>query len=58
MKKPGKSAIPKADTGLKCPRCHCREVPVAYTRPAPRGLMRVRVCRYCKARIRTYERTD
>ena len=42
--------------GLRCPVCECRYVPVLYTRPARRGVLRVRRCNNCGHRIRTYER--
>lgn len=49
----------KADTrssGLACPKCGCRHLPVVYTRPRDNGILRARQCRHCGKRIITRER--
>jgi transcriptional regulator NrdR family protein len=53
-KKPETNEPPK---GIRCPACNCAHVPVLYTRPANRGVRRVRACRNCGRRISTFERT-
>lgn len=53
-KKPAKAEPPK---GIRCPDCGCPHVPVLYTRPANKGVRRVRGCRNCGRRISTYERS-
>lgn len=58
MKKRPKSTTPKADDlGIRCPSCHCRHCPVAYTRHQERVTTRVRDCRHCGRRFTTKERT-
>jgi len=41
--------------GIECPRCGCRHLYVVYTRPRYKKILRVRECRYCGRRIKTYE---
>lgn len=41
--------------GLECRNCGCRHFYVVYTRPAERGITRVRACRHCGRRIVTRE---
>lgn len=58
-KKPAAAKPPKAnkpeDLGVRCPSCHCRHCPVAYTRQQRNTTIRVRDCRYCGRRFRTKE---
>jgi len=42
--------------GVKCPSCHCRHLPVKYTRHYGATTVRVRECRHCGREIRTTER--
>lgn len=43
--------------GIRCPKCGCRHLPVVYTRDAVMGRReRLRECRHCKKRFRTYEK--
>ena len=41
--------------GIGCPRCGCRHMYVVYTRQRAKKILRVRECRYCGRRIKTYE---
>ncbi len=46
----------ESQRGLECPRCGCRHFHVLYTRALPGGrILRRRQCRYCGARVSTYE---
>jgi hypothetical protein len=40
---------------LECPRCGCRHMYVVDTRSTPNRIIRVRECRHCGRRMRTYE---
>ncbi len=42
-------------SGIECPRCGCRHLYVVYTRQRSKKILRVRECRYCGRRIKTYE---
>ena len=50
-----KSESQKPSDGIECPRCGCRHLYVVYTRPRNKKILRVRECRYCGRRIKTYE---
>ena len=52
--KPNKIA-PSNCKGLECPRCGCRHLYVVYTRQRLKKILRVRECRHCGRRIKTYE---
>jgi transcriptional regulator NrdR family protein len=41
--------------GIECPRCGCRHLYVVYTRHRMKKILRVRECRHCGRRIKTYE---
>jgi transcriptional regulator NrdR family protein len=41
--------------GIECPRCGCRHLYVVYTRHRNKKILRVRECRHCGRRIKTYE---
>jgi transcriptional regulator NrdR family protein len=41
--------------GIQCPRCGCRHMYVVYTRQRAKRILRVRECRYCGRRLKTYE---
>ena len=41
--------------GIECPRCGCRHLYVVYTRHHNKKILRVRECRHCGRRIKTYE---
>lgn len=41
--------------GPQCPRCHCRHLPVQFTRRRGNLIIRTRECRNCGARMRTIE---
>ncbi|MBN2474854.1 MAG: hypothetical protein JXB62_09630 [Pirellulales bacterium] len=43
--------------GITCPCCGCRHLPVLYTRQLVRQTMRVRQCRHCGRRVKTYEKS-
>jgi len=51
-------AAPKSDTGLACPRCGCRHLPVHYTRKRRGHVLRLRICRHCGRRLATRERSS
>jgi transcriptional regulator NrdR family protein len=54
----GEERKPDSDTrsrGLECPRCGCRHLYVLYTRQRLKKILRVRECRHCGRRIKTYE---
>ncbi len=54
----GEDKTPEPDArarGLECPRCGCRHLYVVYTRQRSKKILRVRECRYCGRRIKTYE---
>jgi hypothetical protein len=42
--------------GLVCPRCHCRDFHVIYTRRQENSVMRRRECRHCGRRVTTREK--
>lgn len=47
----------ESDKGLCCRRCGCRDLRVYYTRKLREGrIRRVRICRYCGARLTTTEK--
>ena len=52
-----KDAKQAEDMGLRCPKCNSAFTPVIYTRPAMRGVRRVRECVHCKTRFTSYERS-
>lgn len=41
---------------MRCPRCHCTDLRVYYTRRRPLHIMRVRRCRHCGKQITTWEK--
>ena len=43
------------EKGVECPKCGCKDLRVFSTRKELRRIKRVRVCRCCGAKIRTYE---
>ena len=45
----------KHTEGIECPRCGCRHLHVVYTRHRNKRILRVRECRHCGRRIKTYE---
>jgi len=54
---------PKTETGthvggIECPRCGCRHHYVLYTRPRLKKILRVRECRHCGRKIKTYEQAS
>ena len=57
----GEEKIPESDArarGIECPRCGCRHVYVVYTRQRLMKILRVRECRHCGRRIKTYEQVS
>jgi hypothetical protein len=42
-------------SGLRCPECGCRDLPVLYTRNCLRGRRRKRRCRNCGRNLWTTE---
>lgn len=47
---------PDEEHGIKCPKCHCRDLRVQNTRPLGNGIRRQRVCRHCQHSFYTFER--
>ena len=44
-------------TGLACPRCGCRHLPVIRTKPRDDGtIVRERQCRHCGKRLKSIEK--
>ncbi len=47
----------RKDSGVRCPKCHCRDMRVSHVRDAPNGSRwRRRVCRHCGHVRCTYEK--
>ena len=40
---------------LECPRCGCRHMYTVETKSTPHRIIRIRQCRHCGRRIKTYE---
>lgn len=41
--------------GVQCPRCHCRHMPVVFTRHRGKWTVRTRQCRNCGRQVKTRE---
>ena len=46
----------ESESGLACPKCGCKHVPVVYTRHALKRTVRRRECRHCAFRFTTTEK--
>jgi len=42
--------------GIRCRKCHCRDLRVIYTRHYANKIVRRRECRHCGTRLTTTER--
>lgn len=55
VKTRGSEDPPAKLQSLECPRCGCRHMYVVDTRSTPKRIIRIRECRHCGRRLRTYE---
>lgn len=49
--------LPGSGSGIRCPKCHCRDCRVTRTAKIDAFIRRERVCRNCGHKLVTFEKT-